>query len=111
MTANELNIHSEQGYMLIIIMSTLVIAPCFGIGSSIFGHKILNKHGKENHSLREVRSCHHRFCTASLLLLASVSGAFLRPWTIECGLPSWNRGGQTGFQENLPEDTGKASSS
>jgi len=73
MTANELNIHSEQGYMLIIIMSTLVIAPCFGIGSSIFGHKILKNTGKEIILFGKFEAVIIAFVSASLLLLASVS--------------------------------------
>lgn len=43
MTANELNISGNENFILIMILSTLIVAPSFGIGSSIFGHKIVKK--------------------------------------------------------------------
>ena len=47
MTANELHINGNENFLLIMILSTLIIAPNFGIGSSIFGHKIVKNTGKE----------------------------------------------------------------
>lgn len=73
MTLNELNIKDEgKNMILILILSTLIVAPSFGIGSSIFGHKIVRKTGKGIFMFGPIEAIVISFVTASLLLLASV---------------------------------------
>ncbi|MCF8380372.1 MAG: inorganic phosphate transporter family protein [Bacteroidales bacterium] len=73
MTINELNIPEDGNFILIIIMSTLIVAPSFGIGSSIFGHKIVKKTGKEIVMFGRIEAVIIAFVSASLLLFASIS--------------------------------------
>ncbi len=73
MTANELNIKPEKSFILIMILSTLVVAPSFGIGSSIFGHKILKNTGKEIVLFGRFEAVIIAFVSASLLLFASLT--------------------------------------
>ncbi len=74
MITNELNINpSGQNFLLIMILSTLIIAPSFGIGSSIFGRKLMIKTGIEIVQLGKVEASIISFITATLLLAASVS--------------------------------------
>ncbi len=72
MTMNELNIISPNKFILIMILSTLVVAPSFGIGSSIFGHKIVKNTGKEIVLFGRIEAVIIAFVSATLLLLASV---------------------------------------
>ena len=55
------------------ILATLIIAPSFGIGSSIFGHKIVRKTGKEIVLFGKIEAVIIVFISASLLLLASLT--------------------------------------
>jgi sulfate permease len=73
MTANELNISGDENFILIMILSTLIVAPCFGIGSSIFGHKIVKNTGKEIVLFGKFEAVIIAFVSASLLLLASLT--------------------------------------
>ena len=73
MTINELNISSENNFILIMILSTLIVAPCFGIGSSLFGHKILKNTGKEIILFGKFEAVIIAFISAGLLLFASLS--------------------------------------
>ena len=73
MTANELNISVDKNFILIMILSTLLIAPNFAIGSSIFGNKILNNTGKEIVLFGKFEAAIIAFVSASLLLFASIS--------------------------------------
>lgn len=73
MTANELNISLDKNFILILILSTLLIAPNFGIGSSIFGSKILNNTGKEIILFGKFEAVIIAFVSGSLLLFASLS--------------------------------------
>lgn len=73
MTANELNIAGEESFFLIMILSTLMIAPCFGIGSSIFGYKIVQNTGKEIILFGKFEAVIIAVISASLLLYASLS--------------------------------------
>ncbi len=73
MTANELNISGDNSFILIMILSTLIIAPCFGIGSSIFGHKIVKNTGKEIILFGKFEAGIIAFISASLLLFASLT--------------------------------------
>ena len=73
MTANELHITGDKNYILIMILSILMVAPSFTIGSSIFGDKILNNTGKEIVLFGKFEAGIIAFVSASLLLLASVT--------------------------------------
>jgi sulfate permease len=73
MTINELHLKDEaNNFILIMILATLIVAPSFGIGSSFFGHKLLQKTGKGIFMFGPVEAIIISFVTASLLLLASV---------------------------------------
>ena len=73
MTINELDIQDiGKNRILILILSTLVVAPSFGIGSSIFGQKIVKKTGKGIFLFGPVEAVIISFVTASLLLFASL---------------------------------------
>ena len=73
MTANELNISGDKNFIVVMILSTLMVAPSFAIGSSIFGDKILNNTGKEIVLFGKFEAGIIAFVSASLLLLASVT--------------------------------------
>ena len=73
MTANELHISVNDNFILIMILSTLIVAPNFGIGSSVFGHKILKNTGKEIILFGKFEAVVIAFVSASLLLLASLT--------------------------------------
>ncbi len=73
MTANELNISIDENFILIMILATLIVAPSFGIGSSIFGHKIVKNTGKEIVLFGKFEAVIIAFVSSSLLLLASVT--------------------------------------
>jgi len=72
MTINELKISAEDNFLLIMILSTLIVAPCFGIGSSIFGYKIVKNTGKEIILFGKFEAVIIAFISASLLLSASL---------------------------------------
>ncbi len=73
MTANELNITGDDNFILLMILSTLMVAPSFAIGSSIFGHKIVKNTGKEIVLFGKFEAVIIAFVSASLLLLASLT--------------------------------------
>lgn len=74
MITNELHINpTSNNFLLIMILSTLIIAPSFAIGSSIFGHKLIVKTGSEILVIGKVEASMIQFVTASLLLTASVT--------------------------------------
>ncbi len=74
MTINELNIiNINKNFVLIMILSTLIVAPSFGIGSSLFGHKIVRKTGKEIVLFGKIEAVIIAFVSASLLLYASLT--------------------------------------
>ncbi len=74
MTMNELNIANiDKNFILIMILATLIVAPSFGIGSSLFGHKIVKKTGKEIVLFGEIEAVIIAFISASLLLIASLT--------------------------------------
>ena len=73
MSINELGVHpTESNYVFIIILTTLLIAPNFGIGSSLFGYKILKHTGKDIIMLGKIEAVIIAFVSASLLLAASI---------------------------------------
>ena len=61
-----------SNYPEILILATLIIAPCFGIGSSLFGHKLVKNTGKEIVMFGKVEAVIIAFVSASLLLTASL---------------------------------------
>lgn len=71
MAGNELNI-SENQFVHIMILATLIVAPSFGIGSSFFGHKVVQKTGKEIVLFGRIEAVIIAFISASLLLTASL---------------------------------------
>ena len=73
MTINELDVSANDNFLLIMILSTLIVAPCFGIGSSIFGHKIVKNTGKEIILFGKFEAVIIAFISASLLLFASLT--------------------------------------
>lgn len=73
MTANELGISGERNFILIMILSILMVAPSFAIGSSIFGEKILENTGREIVLFGKIEAIIINFVSASLLLAASVA--------------------------------------
>lgn len=74
MTMNELSIESTgKNFVLIMILATLIVAPNFGIGSSIFGHKVVKKTGKEIFLFGKIEAVIIAFISACLLLTASLT--------------------------------------
>ncbi len=74
MITNELHINkTSQNFVLIMILCTLIIAPVFAIGSSIFGHKLMVKTGQAIIPIGKVEASMISFITASLLLTASLT--------------------------------------
>ena len=73
MTMNELGVSSNESFTLIMILATLIVAPNFGIGSSLFGHKIVQKTGKEIVLFGRIEAVIIAFVSASLLLFASLT--------------------------------------
>ncbi len=68
---NELGI-SEMRQIHVLILATLIVAPCFGIGSSLFGHKIVKNTGKEIVLFGRIEAVIIAFISATLLLTASL---------------------------------------
>ncbi len=74
MIINELNLDpGGRNFILVMILATLVVAPSFGIGSSVFGRKILQNTGKEIILFGKIEAAVIAFVSATLLLLASVT--------------------------------------
>ncbi|MCB0732180.1 MAG: anion permease [Ignavibacteriae bacterium] len=64
---------ASNEFMLIMIVITLVMAPCFGIGSSFLGDRVLSTTGKEIISFGPLGATLISIVTATLLLIASLS--------------------------------------
>lgn len=74
MVSNELNITANNPqFLLIMILATLIIAPCFGIGSSVFGNRLTNTTGKEIIEFGPLGAILISLVTATLLVLASMT--------------------------------------
>ncbi|PKP37068.1 MAG: anion permease [Bacteroidetes bacterium HGW-Bacteroidetes-15] len=73
MTVNFFNLDPNTTYKFIMIFSTLIIAPLFGLGSSIFGYKILKNTGKEIVLFGRIEAVIIAFVSASLLLTVSIT--------------------------------------
>jgi phosphate/sulfate permease len=64
---------SEATALLIMIFATLLIAPCFAIGSSLMGGRVLETTGREIVEFGPLGAVLVAVVTATLLLVASVS--------------------------------------
>lgn len=74
MISNELGIEmGMEGFMLVMIIATFMVAPFFGIGSSFFGRRVVHTTGKEIVEFGPLGATMISIVTASLLLLASVT--------------------------------------
>ena len=74
MLSNKLTINMEGDNLLVImILATLIIAPCFAIGSSIFGRGVTRTTGKEIIQFGPLGASLISVVTATLLIFASVS--------------------------------------
>jgi sulfate permease len=71
MASNEIGIDSKY-FVHVLILSTLIIAPNFAIGSSIFGNKIVQNTGKEIVLFGRIEAIIIAFISATLLLAASL---------------------------------------
>jgi phosphate/sulfate permease len=73
MVINELDLgQNDENFVLIMVLSILVIAPAFGIGSSLLGTKVVRATGKEIVEFGPLSATVISFITASLLLTVSV---------------------------------------
>lgn len=72
MTINFFDLEPGKYDWFISKFSILIIAPCFAIGSSIFGHKIMRNTGKEIILFGRIEAAIIAFISASLLLSASL---------------------------------------
>jgi len=74
MLSNELNIGTEgNGFSVIMILVTLIIAPCFAVGSLLFGRGIVKTTGKEIIEFGPLGATLISVVTATLLLVASIA--------------------------------------
>ena len=74
MMANQFGVTSDSPqFLLIMVLTTLIIAPCFGIGSSIFGCRLIKTTSKGIVEFGPWGAMLISFITASLLLLASAT--------------------------------------
>jgi sulfate permease len=68
----DVGLNSDQ-FLLLMIVSTLIIAPCFGIGSSVFGYRVVQTTGKNIIEFGPLGAALISFITGTLLLFASVT--------------------------------------
>lgn len=73
LTANQIGLEAIQDFSPIIVLSVLIVAPCFAIGSSLLGHKVTSTTGKDIVDVSPLNATLIAIITASLLLLASVT--------------------------------------
>ncbi len=73
MIINELGIkENDINFKLIVVLSTLIFAPAFGIGSSILGRRVMHTSGKEVVDFGPLSAVVISFITATLLLSVSI---------------------------------------
>lgn len=74
MVLNELHLTDNQAnFKLVMVLSILVIAPAFGIGSSLLGRRVVQSMGKEIIEFGPLSATFIAFITATLLLSVSVT--------------------------------------
>lgn len=71
---NTLEMNTIEANLLLIIIATLIIAPWFGIGGSIFSSRVLEATGKEIIAFGPLGALSISVVTGSLLIFASVHG-------------------------------------
>ena len=70
---NELNLGAGAGSLFVPLLSVLLVAPWFGIGSSVLGGRVLQTTGKDIIAIGPQGAALIAFITASLLLVASTT--------------------------------------
>ncbi len=73
LTANEIGKEAIENFLPIIILSVLIVAPCFAIGSSLLGHKVTEKTGKGIIEVSPLDATVISLITATLLLIVSIT--------------------------------------
>ncbi len=73
LTANEIGQDAITNFLPIIILSVLIVAPCFAIGSSILGHQVTEKTGNQIVRVSPFYATVISMIVASLLIFASLS--------------------------------------
>ena len=73
LTSNELGPEAVKNFLPVIILSVLIVAPCFAIGSSLLGNKVTEANGKEIIEISPFNATVIAVIVASLLLLASIT--------------------------------------
>lgn len=74
MMMQELSVaHGDSGAVLLMALATLLIAPWFGIGSSLMGVRVIRTTGKQLVEFGPLAAAFIATLTATLLLLASLS--------------------------------------
>jgi phosphate/sulfate permease len=73
MATKSMGTTSDSTALMIMIFATLLIAPCFAIGSSIMGGRVLETTGREIVEFGPLGAVLVAVVTATLLLVASVS--------------------------------------
>jgi len=71
MASNEIQV-ADHYFTQVMILATLIVAPNFAIGSSIFGHKLVKNTGKEIVLFGRIEAVIIAFISGSLLLSASL---------------------------------------
>ncbi len=72
LTMNELNASTIGNNIPIALLSILIVAPFFGFGSAIFGHKVTRSTGKEIVKVTPLNASIISLLVATLLLYASI---------------------------------------
>ena len=73
LTVNYIGPGNDSAVLPVMILSVLVVAPCFGIGSSLLGHKVTATTGREIITINPVDAVAIAVIVATLLLLASIT--------------------------------------
>ncbi len=73
MMVNDLNLGAGAGSLFVTMLSILLVAPWFGIGSSVLGGRVLQTTGKDIIAIGPKGAALIAFITATLLLLASTT--------------------------------------
>jgi len=72
LTYNEMGFMDGADFLPVSILSILVVAPCFAIGSSLMGYKVTKKTGEDILKINPFQAMCISVLVATLLLLASV---------------------------------------
>jgi sulfate permease len=74
MAIREMGIRADQGsFVVVMVLSVLIVAPCFAIGSELMGYRGLRRTSKEIVQIGPLGGTLISVVTASLLLFASVA--------------------------------------